>query len=153
MRPGLALYGVPPNPRLAKRIPLVPVMSFKARVLQVKSIGKGESVGYNRTYVAKKPIRIAVLAAGYADGILRSLSNKGSCLIHGKRSPLVGNVCMDMCMADVARVKGVKPGDTAVFWGRDGKAVLSVAEQAEAAGTIPYEMLCAVGERVERIYS
>jgi alanine racemase len=153
MRPGLALYGVAPNARLVSKAALIPVMRFKTRVLLVKSISRGDSVSYNRTFVAKKPTRVAVLAAGYADGLPRHLSNRGACLIRGKRVPLVGNICMDMCMADVTRVPGVKPGDTAVFWGRDGRAVLTVEEQARAAGTIPYELLCGVSQRVERIYT
>jgi alanine racemase len=152
MRPGLALYGVAPHARLAKRLRLEPVLTFKARILQVKDLRKGDTVSYNRTFTAKRPMRVAVLAAGYADGVLRSLSNRGRCLIRGKVAPLVGTVCMDMCMADVTRVRGVKVGDAAVFFGREGRAVLPVAGQAAAAGTIPYELLCAIGPRVERVY-
>lgn len=151
-RPGLALYGIPPNPRLARGVRLKPVMQFKCRVLHVKTIQAGESVSYNRTFVAKRRTTVATLAVGYADGLLRHLSNRGHALVHGRRVPLIGNVCMDMTLADVTRVPGVRPGDVATLWGRDGKSRLDVSEQAKAAGTIPYELLCAVGGRVRRVY-
>jgi alanine racemase len=152
VRPGIALYGVYPNPGMKNRIKLIPVMQVKTRVLHVKILEKGESVSYGRTYKAKKKMKVATLGMGYADGLLRSLSNKGYCLIKGKRVPLIGTVCMDMTMVDVSRVPGVKVGDVATFFGRDGKAFLPVEEQAAWAGTISYELLCAVGERVPRIY-
>jgi alanine racemase len=152
VRPGIALYGVYPNPGMKNRVKLMPVMQVKTRVLHAKVLEKGESVSYGRTYTAKKRIQVATLGMGYADGILRSLSNKGFCLIRGKRAPLIGTVCMDMTMADVSHVPGVKAGDVATFFGRDGKAFLPVEEQAVRAGTISYELLCAVGERVPRIY-
>lgn len=152
VRPGLALYGLPPNEALSRKAKLESVMTFKARVLMVKTVGAGESVGYNRTFIAKAPTRLAVLSAGYADGIHRSLSNRGHVLIHGRKVPMVGTVCMDMTMADVTKVPGVKAGDAAVFFGRDGKASLSAEEQAAAAGTISYELLCAPSRRVERLF-
>lgn len=151
-RPGLALYGVYPSPAMRNKVKLTPVMQVKARILHVKTMEKGESVSYGRTYTAKKRIKVATLGIGYADGLLRSLSNKGVCLVKGKKVPLVGTVCMDMTMADVSRVSGVKAGDVATIFGRDGKTALPVEEQAARAGTISYELLCAVGERVARIY-
>jgi alanine racemase len=152
VRPGIALYGVYPNPQMKNRVKLTPVMQVRARVLHTKTLNKGESVSYGRTYTAKKRIKVATLGIGYADGLLRSLSNKGFCLIKGKRAPLIGTVCMDMTMADVSNVPGVKTGDVATLFGRDGKAFLSVEEQAVSAGTISYELLCAVGERVPRFW-
>ncbi|HTC21316.1 MAG TPA: alanine racemase, partial [bacterium] len=152
VRPGIALYGVYPNSKMKNRVKLTPVMQVKTRVLHTKTLEKGESVSYGRTYKAKKKIKVATLGMGYADGLLRSLSNKGYCLIKGKRVPLIGTVCMDMTMADVSHVPGVKVGDVATFFGRDGKAFLPVEEQADRAGTISYELLCAVGDRVPRIY-
>ena len=151
-RPGLALYGIHPNPRMRRLAPLRSVMQFKCRVLQVKSIPAGGSVSYNRTFIAKRETKVATLGAGYADGLLRSLSNRGHALVRGRRVPLIGNICMDMTMADVTNVSGVKAGDVVTLWGRDGKAVLRVEEQAKAAGTISYELLCAVGNRVRRVY-
>jgi alanine racemase len=153
VRPGIALYGVYPNPKMKARVRLKPAMQVKCRVLQVKTLEKGESVSYGRTYTAKKRIKVATLAMGYADGLLRSLTNKGTCLIKGRQALFIGTVCMDMTMADVSHIPGVKAGDTATFFGRDGKAFLAVEEQAAKAGTISYELLCAVGERVQRIYN
>ena len=152
VRPGIALYGVYPSPTMKNRVKLTPVMQVKTRVIHTKTLEKGESVSYGRTYTAKKRIKVATLAMGYADGLLRSLSNKGSCLIKGRKVPLIGTVCMDMTMADVSKVPGIRVGDVATFFGRDGKAVLPVEEQAARAGTISYELLCAVGERVPRVY-
>jgi alanine racemase len=153
VRPGIALYGVYPNPKMRNRVRLTPAMQVKCRILQVKTLEKGESVSYGRTYTAKKRIKVATLAMGYADGLLRSLTHKGNCLIKGRRAPFVGTVCMDMTMADVSHIPGVKAGDIATFFGRDGKVFLSVEEQAAKAGTISYELLCAVGERVRRVYT
>ncbi|HUO58300.1 MAG TPA: alanine racemase [bacterium] len=152
VRPGIALYGVYPHPSMKSRVHLTPVMQVKTRVLHTKTLEKGESVSYGRTYTAKGHIRVATLAMGYADGLLRSLSNKGSFLIRGKKVPIIGTVCMDMAMVDVSKVSGVKTGDIATFFGRDGRAFLPVEEQAAKAGTISYELLCAVGARVQRIY-
>lgn len=152
VRPGIALYGVYPNPRMKNRIKLMPVMQVKTRVLHTKVLEKGETVSYGRTFTAKKKIKVATLGMGYADGLLRSLSNKGHFLIKGKKVSQIGTVCMDMTMADVSHVSGVRMGDVATFFGRDGKAFLPVEEQAERAGTISYELLCAVGERLPRIY-
>ena len=152
VRPGIALYGVYPNPKMKNKAKLTPVMQLKTRILHMKVLEKGESVSYGRTYTAKKKIKVATLGIGYADGLIRSLSNKGYCLIRGKKVPLIGTVCMDMTMADVSKVPGVKTGDVATIFGRDGNAFLPVEEQAALAGTISYELLCAVGERVQRIY-
>lgn len=153
VRPGIALYGVYPNAAMKNRVKLTPVMQLKTRILHVKTLDKGESVSYGRTYKAKKKIKVATLGIGYADGLLRSLSNKASCLARGRRVPLIGTICMDMCMADVSKVPGVKVGDTVTLFGRDGKVFLPVEEQAAKAGTISYELLCAVGERVSRVYT
>ena len=152
MRPGLALYGLPPNVELARRVKLEPVMTFKARVIAVKTVDKGESVGYNRSFIAKRSTRVAVFAAGYADGLLRSLSNKGHALIRGKKVSMIGTVCMDMSMLDVTSVPGVQVGDEVVLFGSDGKHRLSVEDQAASAGTISYELLCAPSARVEKLY-
>ncbi len=153
VRPGISLYGVYPSPKMKNRVNLTPVMQVKTRVLHTKTLEKGESVSYGRTYTAKGKIKVATLGMGYADGLLRSLSNQGFCLIKGKKVPLIGTVCMDMTMADVSKVPGVKAGDIATIFGRDGKSFLSVEEQAAHAGTISYELLCAVGDRVPRVYT
>jgi alanine racemase len=153
VRPGIALYGLYPNSKLKNKVKLIPVMQVRARILHVKTLEKGESISYGRTYKAKKLMKVATIAMGYADGLLRSLSNKGVCLIKGTKVPFVGRVCMDMTMVDVSGVSGVKAGDIATLFGRDGKTFLPVEEQATHAGTISYEILCAIGDRVPRVYT
>jgi alanine racemase len=152
VRPGIALYGLYPNSKLKNKVKLTPVMQVRARILHVKTLEKGESISYGRTYKARKLMKVATIAMGYADGLLRSLSNKGVCLIKGQKVPFVGRVCMDMTMVDVSGVSGVKAGDIATLFGHDGKTFLSVEEQAAHAGTISYEILCAIGDRVPRVY-
>jgi alanine racemase len=152
VRPGIALYGLYPNAKLKNKVKLIPVMQVRAKILHVKTLEKGESISYGRTYTAKKLMKVVTIALGYADGLLRSFSNKGYCLIKGKKVPFVGRVCMDMTMVDVSSVPGVKAGDIATIFGRDGKAFLSVEEQAANADTISYEILCAIGDRVPRVY-
>jgi alanine racemase len=149
VRPGIALYGVYPNPSLKNRVKLIPVMQVKTKVLQVKEMEKGESVSYGRTYHATRKIKVATLAMGYADGVPRRLSNKGVFLIRGKKAPIVGTICMDMTMVDVSRVPGVRVGEGALFFGKG----LPVEEQAALAGTISYELLCGIGARVPRVYT
>ncbi|HVZ81871.1 MAG TPA: alanine racemase, partial [bacterium] len=148
VRPGIALYGVYPNPSLKNRVKLTPVMQVRTRVLHVKDMERGESVSYGRTYRAPRRVKVATLAMGYADGVPRSLSNKGFFLIRGKKVPIVGTVCMDMTMVDVSRVRGIRAGDRALFFGKG----LGVEEQAALAGTISYELLCGIGGRVPRVY-
>jgi alanine racemase len=151
-RPGIALYGVSPSPALKDRVSLSPAMQLKARIIHLKTLEKGQSVSYGRTFFTKKKTKVATLGIGYADGLHRALSNKGHCLVRGQKVPLIGTVCMDMTMADVSLVAEVKVGDVATLFGRDGGRFLSVEEQATLAGTISYELLCAVGERVPRVY-
>lgn len=152
VRPGIALYGVYPHPSMKKKVRLMPVMQVRTKVLHVKELEKGESISYGRTFTAPKKMKVATIAMGYADGLLRSLSNQGKCLIKGKKVSFVGRVCMDMTMVDVSGIS-VKTGDVATIFGKDGKAFLPVEEQAAYAGTIPYELFCAVGPRISRFYS
>ena len=152
VRPGIALYGLYPNSKMKNKVKLTPVMQVRARILHVKTLEKGESISYGRTYTAKKKMKVATIAMGYADGLLRSLSNKGTCLIKGKKASFVGRVCMDMTMVDVSGISGVKAGDAATLFGRDGKTFLPVEEMAANANTISYEILCAIGDRVPRVY-
>ena len=153
VRPGIALYGIYPNPAFKNKVALTPVMQVKAKIIHLKKMEKGQSVSYGRTYTARKPVTVATVALGYADGVHRNLSNKTYFLVGGRKVPQIGTVCMDMLILDVSKVKGVKVGDETVFFGRQGKAQIGVEEQAALAGTISYEMLCAVGERVTRIYT
>jgi alanine racemase len=150
VRPGLLMYGVVPPP-LASTIPLKPVMSLRSRVVAVKGIRQGEIVGYGAHWTAPKPGRIAVVPAGYADGLDRRLAGRGSVLIRGCRAPIVGSVSMDMIMVDVADVQ-VEPGDEVVIIGEQGVDRIEAREIAAAIGTNPYEVLCRIGTRIERIH-
>ena len=126
-------------------------MSFRARVTQVKTVHPGQSVGYGRTWVAERDTRVAAISAGYADGVQRAQSNRGSVLVDGRRCPIIGRISMDQLTADVSRVDGVRAGDEAVLFGGQGDAWLGADEVAAAGGTISWEVLCAVSSRVPRL--
>ena len=150
VRPGLMMYGVVPPP-LASTIPLQPVMSLRSRVVAVKGVRVGEIVGYGARWTVPKPGRIAVVPAGYADGLDRRMAGSCSVLIRGKRAPIVGAVNMDMITVDVSDVK-VETGDEVIIIGSQGDDRIDVREISAAIGTNPYEVLCRVGTRIERIY-
>jgi alanine racemase len=152
VRPGIMLYGYHTLPPSVACPVLQPVLSLHTTVMQVRTIEPGETVSYNRTFVAKRPSTIAVLPIGYADGYSRQLSNKGFVLIGGKRAPIVGLICMDMTMVDVTDLPPVHVGDTATLIGRQGQEAILADEIARWAGTIPYETLCAIGPRIPRVY-
>jgi alanine racemase len=150
VRCGIAIYGyAPAGAEGAAR--LRPAMSFHARVIQVKTVRSGQSVGYGRTWVAERDTRVAAIAAGYADGVQRAQSNRGSVLVGGRRCPIIGSVSMDQLTADVSLVEGVKAGDEAVLFGRQGGVWLGADDVGSAAGTVSYEVLCAVSARVPRL--
>lgn len=151
VRPGLLLYGLVPPP-LGSNIPLKPVMSLTSRVVAVKGVRVGESVGYGGRFTADRPVTLAVIPAGYADGLDRRLENHGFVLIRGERAKIVGAVSMDMLTADVTDINGVGPGDEVVFLGSQGDKSIDAREMADWIGTIPYEILCRLGSRVERRY-
>lgn len=150
VRPGLMMYGVVPPPH-ASTIPLRPVMSLRSRVVAVKGVKVGEIVGYDARWTISKPGRIAVVPAGYADGLDRRMTGTCSVLIRGRRAPIVGAVSMDMITVDVSDVQ-VETGDEVVIIGDQGDERIEVREIAAAIGTNPYEVLCRVGTRIERIY-
>jgi alanine racemase len=154
VRPGLLLYGIVPPP-LASTIPLQPVMSLTSRVVSVKGLRPDEAVGYGARFAASKPRTIAVVPAGYADGLDLRLERGGHVLIRGRRVPIVGAVSMDMITVDVTDLEGVSPGDEVVIIGRQGHESwqqIDVREMAAAIGTIPYEIVCRIGARIERQY-
>jgi alanine racemase len=154
VRPGIALFGVEPCAGLTQD--LRPVMSIRSEVVALREIPVGQSVGYGATWTASRPTRIATIPMGYADGLSRSLSNRGAALIRGKRAPIVGVVSMDMCMLDVTDLDGVKPGDEVVVMGAQkgplGADSISATEIADQLGTIPWEILTSVSRRVPRFY-
>jgi alanine racemase len=150
VRPGLMMYGVVPPP-LASTIPLASVMSLRSRVVAVKGVRVDEIVGYGACWTVPKPGRIAVVPAGYADGLDRRMAGRCSVLIRGKRAPIIGAVNMDMITVDVSDVK-VETGDEVVIIGTQRDDRIEVREIAAAIGTNPYEVLCRIGTRIERIY-
>jgi alanine racemase len=152
MRPGLTIYGLPPVPAVAARISLKPVMTFKTRIIQIKSVPAGQGVSYGHTFVTRRLSRIGVLGVGYADGYRRGLQQGGEVIVRGQRAPVVGAVCMDLTMIDLTDVHGAKPGDEVILWGSSENDSISVNDVARLANTISYEMLCTVGRRVPRIY-
>jgi alanine racemase len=155
VRPGLMLYGIVPPP-LASTIPLQPVMSLTSRVVAVKGVRPGEGVGYGLRFQADTPVTTAVIPAGYADGIDLRVSGRCQVLIRGRRVPIVGAVSMDMMMVDVTGLEAVSPGDEVVIIGRQGDESwqqIDAREMAAAIGTIPYEIVCRIGSRIERVYA
>jgi len=152
VRPGLMLYGCNPVDTVKGKEGLRPAMSVRTKVMYVKDMEAGEPIGYDRTYYTAAPSRIATLPIGYADGLMRSLSNRGEVLINGARCPVVGNVCMDLVMVDVTSAGDVQVGDEAVVLGTQGGAAITADWLAEQAGTISYELLCGFRARMPRAY-
>jgi alanine racemase len=162
LRPGLALYGlanefVPgfasaePASLTAARAHLRPVLQWKTRVACVRRIAAGAAVGYNGTFVAAKPMRLALLAVGYADGLDRQLGNRFSLLVRGQRAPLVGRVSMDQAVVDVTEIPDVKAGDEVVILGAQGDETITAFDHAKATATIPWEVFTRIGPRVRRV--
>jgi len=152
VRLGISLYGLTPSSQIGGNVGLEPVMSWKAKVSHVKSIGTGETVSYGRTFQAAYPTQVATVPVGYADGLRRVLSNQGEMLIHGRRSMIIGRVCMDQTMLEVTKIPGVKVGDVVTILGKDGGELLTASEMADWMGTINYEVVCGISKRVPRVY-
>lgn len=150
VRPGLLLYGVVPPP-LASTLPLRPALSLRSRIVAVKGLRPGEAAGYGLKAAVDGPATIAIVPAGYADGLDLRLAGRGFMLVRGRRVPVVGSVCMDMTMLDVTGMD-VAPGDEVVIVGGQGDESIGVREIAAAIGTIPYELLCRVGSRIQRVH-
>jgi len=153
VRPGIMLYGYHTLPASVSAPPLKPVMTLRTTIAHLRTVKPETPISYNRTFVAARASRIAVLPIGYADGYSRRLSNRGAVLIHGKRAPIVGVICMDMTMVDVTDIPAARIGDEAVLMGSQGHDAIGADEIAEWSGTIAYEILCGIGARVPRIYS
>lgn len=151
VRPGLLLYGYRPSGR-NQPMPLRPVMRVASRIVYLKELRAGESVGYGATFTAGRSTRIATVAAGYDDGVLRSLSNRGHFLVRGRPTPIVGRISMDLTTLDVTELPEAKLGDEAVFIGEQDGVFQGADQVALAAGTIAWEILCGIGWRVPRIY-
>ncbi len=153
VRAGIIMYGYYPSDEVDKTaLKLIPAMTLSARVVNISELAPGEGISYGHTFVADRPIRVATISAGYADGISRQLSNRGYLLIHKRRCRILGRICMDQMMVDISDVEDVRIGDEAVIFGMQETAELSVEEVSALANSFNYEMICAAGKRVPRIY-
>lgn len=151
-RAGIILYGLHPDVSLEIPDGLEPIMELKAVISQVKTVEANQYISYGRTFVTDKEMRIATITIGYADGYSRLLSSKGEILVHGKRCPIVGRVCMDQLMIDVSAVPEAESGDIVTLIGKDGDDIITADELATIYGTIGYEVVCGISKRVPRIY-
>jgi alanine racemase len=162
LRPGLALYGLTPRfepgvdenepeSLAVARVRLQPVLSWKSAVVGVRTVEAGAVVGYNGTFVATEPMRLALVAAGYADGLDRRLGNRFSLLVRGERAPIAGRISMDQTVLDVTEIPGVEAGDEVVILGSQGGETITAFDHAEATGTIPWEVFTRIGARVRRV--
>ena len=153
VRPGLLLYGVvPPSLISPPNLQLRSVMSLRSRIVAVKDMRPGEILGYGGKFTAVRPTRVAIVPAGYADGLDIRLAGVGFTLIRGRRVPIIGSVCMDSITIDVTELE-VSPGDEVVILGKQDDEHIDVIEMAKWIGTIPYEILCRTGSRIERVYN
>jgi alanine racemase len=159
VRPGAILYGYhqsfdPPQKReeVKGAMPLAPCLSLRARVISLREVPVGEAVGYAARFVTARPSKIAVINAGYADGVVRARTNRGCALVRGLRVPLVGTISMDLTTLDVTDVPGVALGDIVTIYGKDGKAAIEVSDVAREIGTVTSDLLCALGHRVPKYY-
>jgi alanine racemase len=159
VRPGIALYGyylpfvtAAEQSSSVAKLPVSPVLSWKTRIIDIREVGPGQGVGYNRAHVTNSPAKIATLAVGYGDGLNRGLSNVGQVIVRGKRAPIVGKISMDVTTIDVTHIPGCGIGDEVMLIGKQGAENLDAWEMAKLLHTIPYEVLCAIGKRVERTF-
>lgn len=152
-RAGIILYGLYPSNEVDRnQLDLKPVMSVKANIVHLKDVGVGFSVGYGRKFISERPSKIATLALGYADGYPRPYSKFGKVIVNGVVCPIAGNICMDQCMVDVTDVPEVHVGDEVIVMGSDGVNTVSADYIAEMTGTINYEITCAFGQRLPKVY-
>ena len=152
-RPGIILYGCYPSDEVdVNQLSIKPVMSVKANIVHLKDVPAGFSVGYGRRYISEKPSKIATIALGYADGYPRPYSSQAKVIVNGVIAPIAGNICMDQCMIDVTDVPDVKVGDEVIVMGTDGKNTILADDIAKATGTINYEITCAFGQRLPKVY-
>lgn len=151
VRPGIALYGLPPSSEV-RLIDLKPVLSWKARIDFLKELPPGAGISYGITFITERKSRIATIPLGYADGYSRLLSNKAYVLIKGRKAPVRGRICMDQFMVEVTDIPGVELGDEVVLIGSQGNETITATEIADMIGTINYEVLCNISKRVPRRY-
>ena len=151
-RLGIVMYGLRPDYGCEIPDGIYPALTWKSVVSMIKDVQPGETVGYGRTYTCDRPMRIATIPTGYADGYRRGLSNRGHVLIHGRRAAVIGNVCMDQMMVDVTDIPDVCVDDEVVLLGRSGDLEYTADDMAHDDGTIGYEIVCCISKRTERKY-
>lgn len=149
VRPGIILYGYDSCEGSVEKLDLKPICKLKSKITFLKEVEANTSIGYSRSFVTSRKTKVATIPVGYADGLRRTLSNKGEVLIRGKRVPIIGSVCMDSFMADVTDLDEVAAGDDVYIWDNEN---ITVEEIAKTCGTINYEILCAVSNRVPRVF-
>ena len=150
VRPGIILYGMYPSDEVDKdRLPLMPVMTLKSVITNIKTAESGRGVSYGKEFITDAPTKIATVPAGYADGYLRGIATGGAILVNGEKAPIIGRICMDQCMIDVTNVHNISIGDEVILFGRDGITIDDIARQLHS---INYEVSCIVSRRVPRVY-
>lgn len=159
VRPGAILYGyhqqftpLEKKQEIMQMMPLRPSLAMRARIISLRDVPPGQGVGYGARFVTSRASRIGVINAGYADGIVRHRTNRGSVLVNGRRAPLVGTISMDLTAVDVTDVPGAALGDIVTIYGRDGEETIEVSDVAAELGTVTSDLLCALGRRVPRFY-
>lgn len=152
IRPGLLIYGHMPSIHLAGKVEVVPVMSFRTKLVLVREMPPGASISYGRTYIAPEHITMGIIPVGYGHGMSHRLSNKGEVLFRGSRVPIIGRVTMDMTMVDLSGFENPRVGEEIVIFGRQGEEEISADEIAQWEGTLNYEILCRISKRVARLY-
>ena len=152
VRAGILLYGYYPSDQVSRHIKVAPALSLKSHVIQIKEVAAGTSIGYGRSFVTEKPMRIATVPVGYGDGYPRLLSGKGRVLICGEYAPIIGRVCMDMFMVDITHIPNASELSEVVLLGAQGEKSIDADELAELTDTISYEIICNIGKRVPRTY-
>ena len=153
VRAGIAMYGIEPSKEVGRRrVPLRPVMELKSRLSYVKELEAGRAVSYGGTYVLDKRSRIGTVPVGYGDGYPRSLSNVGYVLVHGKKAPVRGRICMDQFMVDLSGIPEAEAGDEVTLVGTSEGAEITIEELGELSGRFPYEFVCDLGKRIPRVF-
>ncbi len=152
VRLGIILYGLKPDKDMALPVGIRPALTWKSVVSMVKEVHPGETIGYGRSFKVEKPMRLATVTTGYADGFDRHLSDGGFVLIKGQKAPIVGRICMDQTIADVSHIDGVKMGDRVILLGTQESITYTADDMAEQLGTIGYEVVCNISKRVQKYY-
>ena len=149
VRPGIILYGYYPSDNLKERLTLKPICKLKTKIVFLKEVPENSAISYSKNYVTKNKTKIATIPIGYADGLKRTLSNKGYVVINNKKCKILGNICMDSCMVDVTEINNVKIGDDVYIW---DNAIIKVEEIATLCDTINYEIISTISNRVKRLF-